>query len=66
MCRSKKKGVHLVEQSDSDNGLFVGCLETEINSVDQERSEAIKVNGTKIDFQLDTGAMRHWRHVQCT
>ena len=69
MCRSKKKGVHLVEQndSDSDNGSFVGCLEMEINSVDQEWTETINVNDTQIDFQLDTGAcamylvMRYFR-----
>ena len=49
----------MVEQndSDSDNGSFVGCLEMEINSVDQEWTETIKVNDTQIAFQLDTGAM---------
>ena len=59
MCRSKKKGVHFVEQndSDSDNELFVGCLEMEINSFHQEWSETIKISNTQIDFQLDTGAM---------
>ena len=42
---------------DSDNELFVGCLEMEINSIHQEWLETIKISNTQIDFQLDTGAM---------
>ena len=53
----KEKGIHVVEQndSDSDNELFVGCIGMEINSIDKEWTNTIKINDTQIDFQLDTG-----------
>ena len=62
MCRTKRKYLHYVQQDDShsDYGnyeLVVGCLEKEINTVDQEWTETIQVIDTTVDFQLDTGAM---------
>ena len=59
VCRSKsdaRKGVHLLEEDDSDDELFVGCI-TSINTVElSEWYEELTVQNKAVKFQLDTGA----------
>ena len=59
VCRSKsdaRKGVHLLEEDDSDDELFVGCV-TSINTVElSEWYEELTVQNKAVKFQLDTGA----------
>ena len=59
VCRSKsdaRKGVHLLEEEDSDDELFVGCI-TSINTVElSEWYEELTVQNKAVKFQLDTGA----------
>ena len=59
VCRSKsdaRKGVHLLEEDDSDDELFVGCI-TSINTEElSEWYEELTVQNKAVKFQLDTGA----------
>ena len=59
------KHVHMVdrreddsdsESTDDDETLFLGMLTSEMYSIDSDWSTSLMVNGTKVDFQLDTGA----------
>jgi len=52
----QKQGVHLLEEEDSDDELFVGCI-TSINTVElSEWYEELTVQNKAVKFQLDTGA----------
>ena len=59
VCRSKsdaRKGVHLLEEDDSDDELFVGCI-TSTNTVElSEWYEELTVQNKAVKFLLDTGA----------
>ena len=62
VCHSKpdaRKGVHLLDEEDSDDELFVGCI-TSINTVElSEWYEELTVQNKAVKFQLDTGAKRN-------
>ena len=59
VCRSKseaRKGVHLLEEEDSDDELFVGCINS-INEVElSQLYEELTVQNKAVKFQLATGA----------
>ena len=59
VCHSKpdaRKGVHLLDEEESDDELFVGCI-TSINTVElSEWYEEVTVQNKVVKFQLDTGA----------
>ena len=61
MCRSKSD-VHTVDHSDSSDSdesdvLYLGSINTVRKSDDDgEWSETLEIAGTKVNFQLDTGA----------
>ena len=59
VCRSKpdtRKGVHLLEEEDSDDELFVGCI-VSINTVELSGGhDKLTVQNKAVKFQLDTGA----------
>ena len=59
VCHSKpdaRKGVHLLDEEDSDDELFVGCI-TSINTVElSECYEELTVQNKAVKFQLDTSA----------
>ena len=59
VCHSKpdaRKGVHLLDEEDSDDELFYGCI-TSINTVElSEWYEELTVQNKAVKFQLDTGA----------
>ena len=57
VCQTKlPKNMHFVQESSSDEELYVGCLDT-VNAVDMsEWYEEIMIPDKVVKFQLDTGA----------
>ncbi|KAK3101540.1 hypothetical protein FSP39_004320 [Pinctada imbricata] len=62
--RPRTKQVHALQQDESEysdesydyDELFLGMLFFEVNSIDADWPMTLQVNGTDVNFQLDTGA----------